>query len=196
MEQISAVDWVVQFDPPDDPRDYIHRVGRTARGADGKGRSLMFLQPSEVGFLKHLKEARIPLVEFEVPSKKILNVQSQLEKLIGQNYYLNMVRNISSLFILYRELLTGCQSLRKMGIDHISKHMLHTVSVPYSMCISWIWSRLLKALDFQHHHALISRWVQVWGGIRRLRGVEIMEVNPNNFETKERMESSLWFATT
>ncbi|KAI4160224.1 MAG: hypothetical protein LQ342_005936 [Letrouitia transgressa] len=86
---IPAVDWIVQFDPPDDPRDYIHRVGRTARGANGKGRSLMFLQPSEVGFLKHLKEARVPLVEFEFPSKRILNVQAQLEKLIGQNYYLN-----------------------------------------------------------------------------------------------------------
>ncbi|KAF1983264.1 ATP-dependent RNA helicase has-1 [Aulographum hederae CBS 113979] len=86
---IPAVDWIIQFDPPDDPRDYIHRVGRTARGANGKGRSLMFLQPSEVGFLKHLKEARVPLVEFELPAKKILNVQSQLEKLIGQNYYLN-----------------------------------------------------------------------------------------------------------
>ena len=82
------MDWIVQFDPPDDPRDYIHRVGRTAR-AGGKGRSLMFLQPSEVGFLKYLKEARVPLVEFEVPDKKIVNVQSQLEKLIGQNYYLN-----------------------------------------------------------------------------------------------------------
>ena len=46
--QIPAVDWIVQFDPPDDPRDYIHRVGRTARGSQGKGRSLMFLQPSEV----------------------------------------------------------------------------------------------------------------------------------------------------
>ena len=79
----------MQFDPPDDPRDYIHRVGRTARGSDGKGRSLMFLQPSEVGFLSHLKEARVPLVEFEFPAKRIVNVQSQLEKLIGQNYYLN-----------------------------------------------------------------------------------------------------------
>ncbi|OJD19684.1 ATP-dependent RNA helicase HAS1 [Emergomyces pasteurianus Ep9510] len=86
---IPAVDWIVQFDPPDDPRDYIHRVGRTARGANGKGRSLMFLQPSEVGFLKHLKEARVPVVEFDFPAKKIVNVQSQLEKLIGQNYYLN-----------------------------------------------------------------------------------------------------------
>ncbi|KAK2772324.1 ATP-dependent RNA helicase [Onygenales sp. PD_12] len=86
---IPAVDWIVQFDPPDDPRDYIHRVGRTARGANGKGRSLMFLQPSEVGFLKHLKEARVPVVEFDFPAKRIVNVQSQLEKLIGQNYYLN-----------------------------------------------------------------------------------------------------------
>ncbi|EEU42586.1 uncharacterized protein NECHADRAFT_63046 [Fusarium vanettenii 77-13-4] len=85
---IPAVDWIVQFDPPDDPRDYIHRVGRTARGSNSKGRSLMFLQPSEVGFLSHLKAARVPVVEFDFP-KKIQNVQSQLEKLISQNYYLN-----------------------------------------------------------------------------------------------------------
>lgn len=88
---IPAVDWIVQFDPPDDPRDYIHRVGRTARGSNGKGKSLLFLQPSEVGFLKHLKEARVPLVEFEFPAKRIFSIQSQLEKLINQNYYLNKV---------------------------------------------------------------------------------------------------------
>ncbi|KAM4066507.1 DEAD/DEAH box helicase [Hirsutella rhossiliensis] len=85
---IPAVDFIVQFDPPDNTRDYIHRVGRTARGADGRGRSLMFLQPSEVGFLSHLKAARVPVVEFDFPTKKIMNVQSQLEKLIGKNYYL------------------------------------------------------------------------------------------------------------
>ncbi len=54
----------------------------------------MFLQPSEVGFLKHLKEARVPLVEFDFPTKRILNIQSQLEKLIGQNYYLNKVKDL------------------------------------------------------------------------------------------------------
>nr|POE54358.1 atp-dependent rna helicase has1 [Quercus suber] len=86
---IPAVDWIIQFDPPDDPRDYIHRVGRTARGSNGKGKSLMFLQPNEVGFLSHLKEAKVPLVEFEIPPKKIVDIQSQLEKLIGKNYYLN-----------------------------------------------------------------------------------------------------------
>lgn len=86
---IPEVDWVIQFDPPDDPRDYIHRVGRTARGSNGKGRSLMFLLPSEIGFLKLLKEARVPLVEFELPEKKIVNIQTQLEGLISRNYYLN-----------------------------------------------------------------------------------------------------------
>jgi ATP-dependent RNA helicase DDX18/HAS1 len=87
--QIPDVHWIVQYDPPDDPRDYVHRVGRTARGSNGKGRSLMFLQPSEVGFLSHLKTARVPVVEFDFPAKKIVPVQSQLEKLISQNYYLN-----------------------------------------------------------------------------------------------------------
>jgi ATP-dependent RNA helicase DDX18/HAS1 len=92
---IPAVDWIVQFDPPDDPRDYIHRVGRTARGANAKGKSLMFLQPNEIGFLSHLKEAKVPLVEFEIPPKKILDIQSQLEMLIGKNFYLNKVRMLA-----------------------------------------------------------------------------------------------------
>ncbi|KAI1506644.1 P-loop containing nucleoside triphosphate hydrolase protein [Biscogniauxia marginata] len=86
---IPDVDYVVQFDPPDDPRDYIHRVGRTARGSSSKGRSLLFLQPHEVGFLTHLKSARVPVVEYDFPANRILNVTSQLEKLIARNYYLN-----------------------------------------------------------------------------------------------------------
>ena len=28
---IPEVDWIVQYDPPDDPREYIHRVGRACR---------------------------------------------------------------------------------------------------------------------------------------------------------------------
>ena len=74
---IPKVDWIVQFDPPDDPRDYIHRVGRTARaGKDGK--SLLFLLESELGFLRYLKEAKVPLNEYSFPANKIANVQSQV----------------------------------------------------------------------------------------------------------------------
>eukprot|EP00527_Entomoneis_sp_CCMP2396_P008712 CAMPEP_0198137806 /NCGR_PEP_ID=MMETSP1443-20131203/1265_1 /TAXON_ID=186043 /ORGANISM="Entomoneis sp., Strain CCMP2396" /LENGTH=620 /DNA_ID=CAMNT_0043799359 /DNA_START=34 /DNA_END=1896 /DNA_ORIENTATION=- len=86
---IPKVDWIIQFDPPDDPREYIHRVGRTARGATGSGRALLFLTPEETGFLKYLKAAKVTLNEYEFPDNKVANVQSQLHKLIETNYYLN-----------------------------------------------------------------------------------------------------------
>ncbi|KIJ45742.1 hypothetical protein M422DRAFT_29815 [Sphaerobolus stellatus SS14] len=84
---IPKVDWIIQFDPPDDPRDYIHRVGRTAR-AGKVGKSLLFLLESELGFLRYLKEAKVPLNEFSFPADRIANVQSQLEKLLQKNYFL------------------------------------------------------------------------------------------------------------
>lgn len=94
---IPAVDWIVQFDPPDDTRDYIHRVGRTAR-AGGKGKSLLFLLPSETGFLKFLKEAKVPLNEYQFPNNKITNVQSQ----VNINYILLLLLQIciSNIFFL------------------------------------------------------------------------------------------------
>jgi ATP-dependent RNA helicase DDX18/HAS1 len=86
---IPAVDWIIQYDPPDDPREYIHRVGRTARGSEGKGRALLFLTAEEVGFLKYLRAAKVALNEYEFPEKKVANVQAQLTKLVEKNYYLN-----------------------------------------------------------------------------------------------------------
>ena len=86
---IPSVDWIIQFDPPDDPKEYIHRVGRTARGATGSGRALLFLTPEETGFLRFLKAAKVSLNEYEFPTHKVANVQSQLQKLIESNYYLN-----------------------------------------------------------------------------------------------------------
>ena len=128
---IPSVDWIVQFDPPDDPRDYIHRVGRTARGSNGKGRSLMFLQPSEVGFLSQLKEARVPVVEFDFPAKKLVNIQSQLEKLIGQNYYLNRVSAEFRFLVTGHALLTGVLQSAKDGyrsyLQAYSSHSLRSV---------------------------------------------------------------------
>ncbi|KIY48175.1 DEAD-domain-containing protein [Fistulina hepatica ATCC 64428] len=85
---IPRVDWIVQYDPPDDPRDYIHRVGRTAR-AGNVGKSLLFLLESELGFLRYLKEYKVPLNEMTFPSNRIANVQSQLEKLLQKNYFLH-----------------------------------------------------------------------------------------------------------
>ncbi|XP_065209758.1 probable ATP-dependent RNA helicase pitchoune [Planococcus citri] len=87
---IPLVDWIVQFDPPDDPKEYIHRVGRTARGANASGHALLILRPEELGFLRYLKQAKIPLNEYDISWAKVTDVQLQLQQLIQKNYFLHM----------------------------------------------------------------------------------------------------------
>ena len=52
-------------------------MGRTAR-AGKVGKSLLFLLESELGFLRYLKEAKVPLNEYTFPMDRIANVQSQV----------------------------------------------------------------------------------------------------------------------
>merc|ERR1712050_521155 len=89
MGDIPRVDWIVQYDPPDEPKEYIHRVGRTARGAEGVGKALLFLMPEELGFLQYLRRACVPVAEYSFPPSKIANIQPQLERVIEKNYHLH-----------------------------------------------------------------------------------------------------------
>ncbi|OBT51591.1 hypothetical protein VE04_08077 [Pseudogymnoascus sp. 24MN13] len=66
---IPAVDWIIQFDAPDEPRNYIHRVGPRLASSNTS------------------PPLRVPLVEHDLT--KLINIQAQLEKLISSNYYLN-----------------------------------------------------------------------------------------------------------
>ncbi|ORC92997.1 putative ATP-dependent RNA helicase [Trypanosoma theileri] len=86
---IPQVDWIVQFDPPDDPVKYVHRVGRTAR-AGRCGNALMFLLPQEKLFLKYLyDDAHISVNEYVFDLSKVKEkVGEQLEQLVNANYYL------------------------------------------------------------------------------------------------------------
>lgn len=69
---IPEVDYIVQYDPPNKAREYIHRVGRTARGTGKKGQTLLVLQPGEEGFLKKLEEAKVGLLEeYVIPWEKL-----------------------------------------------------------------------------------------------------------------------------
>lgn len=42
-----------------DPEEYIHRVGRTARGAEGKGKALLILLKYEIGLVRYLRAAKV-----------------------------------------------------------------------------------------------------------------------------------------
>jgi superfamily II DNA/RNA helicase len=44
---INDIRLVVNFDIPHDPEDYVHRIGRTARGTSGEGLAITFISESE-----------------------------------------------------------------------------------------------------------------------------------------------------
>ncbi|KAI7870352.1 P-loop containing nucleoside triphosphate hydrolase protein [Spinellus fusiger] len=51
---LPNVDRIIQYDPPSDIKEYVHRVGRTARLGKAGGASL-FLMPNEIEYLDILK---------------------------------------------------------------------------------------------------------------------------------------------
>ncbi|KAJ6409065.1 hypothetical protein OIU84_008707 [Salix udensis] len=126
---IPSVDWIVQFDPPDEPKEYIHRVGRTARGEGAKGNALLFLIPEELQFLRYLKAAKVPVKEYEFDQKKLANVQSHLEKLVASNYYLNQSAKDA-----YRSYILAYNSHSMKDIFNV--HRLDLQAVAASFCFS------------------------------------------------------------
>ncbi|CAL5362491.1 unnamed protein product [Camellia sinensis] len=126
---IPAVDWILQYDPPDEPKEYIHRVGRTARGEGAKGNALLFLIPEEMQFLHYLKKAKVPVKEYEYDLKKLANVQSHLEKLVANNYYLN-----KSAKDAYRSYILAYNSHSMKDIFNV--HRLDMQAVAASFCFT------------------------------------------------------------
>ena len=98
---IPDVDWVIQYDPPHDPEEYLHRVGRTARGANKVGKALLMIMPNEINFIRMLQLYKIKLDEFQFPEKKLANVQEQLEKLVNKKdkYLLNLATDAYRAYI-------------------------------------------------------------------------------------------------
>ena len=65
---LPNVTWIVQYDPPGEVADYIHRVGRTAR-IGHTGNALLFMLPSEVPYIdllarRGVQVAPTPLADF------------------------------------------------------------------------------------------------------------------------------------
>mmetsp|Transcript_26173 Transcript_26173/g.38706 ORF Transcript_26173/g.38706 Transcript_26173/m.38706 type:complete len:617 (+) Transcript_26173:91-1941(+) len=127
---IPKVDWIIQFDPPDDPKEYIHRVGRTARGATGSGRALLFLTPEETGFLRYLKASKVTLNEYEFPTNKVANVQSQMQRLIEKNYYLNKAAKDA-----YRSYLLAYASHSHHDIFNVHELDLQAVGLAFGFTV-------------------------------------------------------------
>lgn len=79
-----AVNWVLQFDCPEDANTYIHRVGRTARYKEG-GEALLILLPSEEkSMIAQLQEKKVPVNKIQVNPEKLTSVRQKLEAFLAQ----------------------------------------------------------------------------------------------------------------
>ncbi|KAM4828126.1 putative ATP-dependent RNA helicase DDX10 isoform 2-T2 [Thomomys bottae] len=80
-----AVNWVLQFDCPEDANTYIHRAGRTARYKEG-GEALLILLPSEEqGMVQQLLQKKVPVKEIKINPEKLVDVQKKLESFLAQD---------------------------------------------------------------------------------------------------------------
>lgn len=52
---INDIKLVVNFDIPHDPEDYVHRIGRTARGTNGEGLAITFVSIEEQAQFKQIE---------------------------------------------------------------------------------------------------------------------------------------------
>ncbi|CAL7947798.1 unnamed protein product [Xylocopa violacea] len=71
---LPKVDCVIQYTGPTSARDYVHRIGRTAR-AGSSGSATIFLTPPEIEFVRMLESRRIRI--------KQENMDDVLDKLLG-----------------------------------------------------------------------------------------------------------------
>ncbi|KAI8904829.1 P-loop containing nucleoside triphosphate hydrolase protein [Gorgonomyces haynaldii] len=61
---VPDIDVVVQFDPPQDPKQFSHRCGRTAR-IGRKGQAIVFLSPHEDTYVDFMGIRDVPLMEMK-----------------------------------------------------------------------------------------------------------------------------------
>ena len=73
---LPDVSWIIQFDPPADTTDYVHRIGRTARRGQA-GRSMLFLSPNEQPFLSALQLHHLDISQ--------ISLEATLMRAFGEN---------------------------------------------------------------------------------------------------------------
>lgn len=98
---LPDVDWIIQYDPPQDPNFFVHRVGRTAR-AGRTGSAISFLSSNEDAYVNFLKIRKVPCEEMKLPLDEIEDMLPKVKELIlsdrdilekGTKAYISFVRS-------------------------------------------------------------------------------------------------------
>ncbi|KAM7012360.1 putative ATP-dependent RNA helicase DDX10 [Tautogolabrus adspersus] len=126
-----AVNWVLQFDCPEDADTYIHRVGRTARYKEG-GEALLLLLPSEEkGMLSQLQEKKVPINKIQVNSEKLQNIQQKLEAFLAQEK--EQKERAQRCFVSY---LRSVYLMKNKEVFNVFKLQLHEYAVSLGLAVA------------------------------------------------------------
>lgn len=142
---LPRVDWILQYDPPCETADYVHRVGRTARRGLG-GSALLFLLPSEANYTQLLSSHNLypePLslqslftdtAQFIPGSSKFKNtdemtaviLQRRLESVVHGNYPLlgaarQTFRSFVRAYATHSSDTKGIFSVQVLHLGHVAK---------------------------------------------------------------------------
>jgi ATP-dependent RNA helicase DDX55/SPB4 len=91
---IPNIEWIIQYDAPQDPSMFVHRVGRTARiGHDGN--AIIFLREHEDAYIDFIgNDQSVTLKELEIPVPEDANeILENIRNLVSkeeENYLLSM----------------------------------------------------------------------------------------------------------
>ncbi|KAI4503859.1 hypothetical protein M0802_001262 [Mischocyttarus mexicanus] len=178
---LPKVDCVVQYTGPLSARDYVHRIGRTAR-AGTSGTAVIFLTPPEVEFVRMLESKRIRINQ--------LDMENILGKLMGP---LSKYRSVHEAAIaLQREfeaLLLEDKKLHGKACKAYVSWMRFYSTYPHDM--REIFNR--KELHLGHYaksFGLNDRPQQI-GGIGKKLCEQDTKVKPNNRLTIDRPDPKL-----
>nr|XP_016849558.1 PREDICTED: probable ATP-dependent RNA helicase DDX10 isoform X1 [Anolis carolinensis] len=80
-----AVNWVIQFDCPEDANTYIHRVGRTARYKEGGEALLVLIKSEENGMIQQLSQKKVPINKIKINPEKLVDIQKKLQSFLAQD---------------------------------------------------------------------------------------------------------------
>jgi len=101
---VSSVALIIQYDPPDDPNDYIHRVGRTAR-VGRAGKALLMLRREEHAYLSLMEKHRVNIshrrefCQATLQSRYGKNYQKLVEFVQSNEFLNNLAKNACAKFI-------------------------------------------------------------------------------------------------
>ena len=78
---IDDISLVINYDMPNDPEDYVHRIGRTGR-ADAPGRALSFVTYRDYTTLRGIERLTGHTFKNLSPPKRILDRRASLKRKI------------------------------------------------------------------------------------------------------------------